>query len=187
MKFENYLIHNLYQKPFLKKKLYNLIKYNLEFSIFKLLNYKDFKKIYFKINEEFIFINFFENKINCLITYLTKENDKKLKNYLLLFFLKNPIKLLFFLINPVNLFKNIAPPEGYLQLFHFINLNLKKIPSKKKYNFINKVHLRVLNNNYKGIYVIYKNNNHRAKKFYINNNFKIYAKNLFYTLAFKKI
>ena len=186
MKFKNYLDYSLYKKPFLKKKLFSLIKDNLNFSIFSLLSFKDFKKIYLNINKKLIYINFVEDKISCLMTYLTKENEKLLKNYLLIFFLKNPIKFLIFLINPINFFKNISPPDNYLQLFHFVNLNLQIITKKKKYYFINKVHKFVIKNDYEGIYVIFKNNNYRAKKYYKNNNFKIYKKNLFYSLALKK-
>ena len=45
---------------------------------------------------------------------------------------------------------------------------------------------KVIKNEYKGIYVIYRNSNIFAKKYYQNNEYKTYKKNFFYTLALKK-
>ena len=186
MEFKNFLKDDLDINIGIKKKIFFLIKENLNFSIFNLFNYDDFEKVYFNDNKKFIYVNFVNNNINCLITYLTKENEYLLKNYFLKYIFKNPLKLLIFLSNPINLFKNIKPPKNYLQLFHFVNLNLELIERKKKYDSINYIHKNVIKEKYDGIYVIYKNNNNRAKKYYQNNGFNIYKKNLFYSLAIKK-
>lgn len=186
MKFKNFLNEDLDKDIELKKNIFNFIIKNLKHSIFNLFSFNEFKKIYFNYNKKFIYINFVNNEINCLLTYLNKENEVYLRKNFLKFFLKNPLKFIIFIINPINLFKNINPPKDYLQLFHFVNLNLKIIDRKRKYEFINCVHKIVIKNEYKGIYVIYRNSNIIAKKYYQNNEYKIYKKNFFYTLAFKK-
>ena len=186
MKFKNFLNEDLDKDIELKKKIFNFIIKNLKHSIFNLFSFNEFKKIYFNYNKKFIYINFVNNEINCLLTYLNKENEVYLRKNFLKFFLKNPLKFIIFIINPINLFKNISPPKDYLQLFHFVNLNLKFIDRKKKYEFINYVHKIVIKNEYKGIYVIYRNSNIFAKKYYQNNEYKTYKKNFFYTLALKK-
>ena len=114
------------------------------------------------------------------------SNEKIFKDDLLNILFKNPLNFLKFILSPSNLFKNIKPPKKYLQLFHLINLNLKNIKKKKKYSLINNLHRKVVKSKYEGIYVLYKNTNFIAKKYYHNNNFKIYDKNLFYSLAVKK-
>ena len=121
-----------------------------------------------------------------MLTYLNKENEDYFRKNFLKFFLRNPLKVIIFIINPINLFKDIKPPKDYLQLFHFVNLNLKSIDRNIKYESINRVHKKVIGDDYKGIYVIYKNSNIFAKKYYQNNQFEIYKKNFFYSLAIKK-
>ena len=73
MEFKNFLKDNLDTNFDIKKKIYILIKENLNFSIFNLFNYDDFENIYFNDNKKFIYINFVNNDINCLVTYLTKK------------------------------------------------------------------------------------------------------------------
>ena len=114
-----------------------------------------------------------------MLTYLNKENEDYLKKNFLKFFLKNPLKFIIFIINQINLFKDIKPPKNYLQLFHFINLNLKSIDRNIKYEAINRVHKNVIKGDFKGIYVVYKNSNIIAKKYYQNNQFEIYKKIFF--------
>ena len=186
MRFINFLSLNINNRNKLKKKIYNFINENLDFSIFSFINYDDFKIIYFNNNKRFIYINFVKKKINCLITYLPEKNEQILKNYFINYLYKNPFKLCIFLLNPKFFFKYIKPPKNYLQLFHFVHLNLKFIKRKKKYFAINNLHRNVIKERYKGIFVIYRNSNFIAKKYYFNNNFKIYKKNLFYSLAIKK-
>ncbi len=185
MEFKNFFSDNLEKDIELKKRIFHFIIKNLDNSIFSLYSFNEFKKIYFN-NKKHIYIDFVNNDINCLLTYLNKENENQLKKNILKFFFRNPLKLIIFIINPINLFKDIKPPKDYLQLFHFVNLNLKLIDRKTKYESINCVHKKVINNEYKGIYVIYKNSNIYAKKFYQNNQFEKYKKNFFYTLAIKK-
>lgn len=185
MNFKN-LANKNFNNSLSQKKIYDLIIKHLNHSIFKFLDFKNFKKIYFNSNKNLIFVNFLNNKLNCLITYLPKKEEARLKKFLLIYMLKNPSKFFFFLINPINFFKEIKPPKNYLQLFHFINLNLRFINKKKKYFFINRIHKKVCYNKYKGIYVIYKNSNLNAHKYYMNNNFRIYKKNIFYSLAIRK-
>ena len=186
MRFVNFLSLNINNRNKLKKKIYNFINENLDLSIFSFLKYDDFKIIYFNNNKRFIYINFVKKKINCLITYLPEKNEQILRNYFINYLYKNPFKLCIFLLNPTYFFKYIKPPKNYLQLFHFVNLNLKFIKRKKKYITINNLHRNVIKGRYKGIFVIYRNSNFIAKKYYFNNNFKIYKKNLFYSLAIKK-
>lgn len=185
MEFKNFFRDNLEKDRELKKNIFNFVIKNLDNTIFSLYSFNEFNKIYFN-NKKYIYIDFVNNNINCLLTYLNKDNESLLKKDLLKFFFKNPLKLMIFITNPINLFKNINPPENYLQLFHFVNLNLKTIDRKTKYESINRVHKDVINDEYKGIYVIYKNSNTYAKKFYYNNQFETYKKNFFYTLAIKK-
>ena len=186
MKFINFSKLSPKNKLIIKKKIYNLIIEKMKLSVFTFLNFKEFEKIYFNVNKEFIYIDIVNKKINCLLTYLPEKNEKILRDNLLSTLFKNPIQLLNFFFNLSNLFKNIKPPIEYLQLFHIINVNLKKIKKKKKYSLINNLHRKVIKGKYKGIYVIYRNTNFIAKKYYYNNNFKIYKKNLFYSLAVKK-
>ena len=186
MEFKNFLIDNLNKDEELKNKIFNFVKKNLKNSIFSLFTFGEFKKLYFNLNEKFIYLNFVDDQVNCLLTYLTKENEENLRKNFLKFFLKNPLKLLIFILNPINLFKDIKPPKDYLQLFHLVNLNLVSVDKKIKYDSINYIHKNVIKGKYKGIYVIYRNTNNRAKKYYRNNQFEIYKKNFFYSLAFKK-
>ena len=186
MEFKNFLNDNLDKDTELKKNIFDFVIKNLEHSIFSLFSFDEFQKIYFNYNKKFIYINFVNNKINCLLTYLNKENEDYFRKNFLKFFLKNPLKLIIFIINPINLFKDIKPPKDYLQLFHFVNLNLESIDRNIKYEAINRVHRNVIEGNFKGIYVVYKNSNIFAKKYYQNNQFEIYKKNFFYSLALKK-
>ena len=185
MEFKNFFYDNFEKDTGLKKKIFNFVVKNLENSIFSFYSFNEFNKIYFN-NKRYIYIDFMNDDINCLLTYLNKDNEKQLKKNLLKFFFKNPLKFISFIINPINLFKDIKPPKDYLQLFHFVNLNLKSIDRKKKYQLINDVHKNVINDEYKGIYVIYRNSNIFARKFYQNNQFETFKKNFFYTLAIKK-
>ncbi len=187
MKFINFFKIKKKNRNQCKKKIYNLIVKYLNFSIFSFYNFREFQTIYFSKNEKYIYVNYIEKKINCLITYLPIENEKILKKNFFNYSLKNPFKVIFFVLNPVNFFKNINPPKDYLQLFHLINLNLKYVERKKKYEAINKLHRKVIKRQYKGIYVIYKNTNLIAKKYYFNNGYKLFKKNLFYSLAIKKL
>ena len=185
MNFINFLNIDRKNRNQCKKNIYRLIVKYLNFSIFSFYNFREFEKIYFNKNKKYIYINYVEKKINCLITYLPIENENKLKKNLFNFLLKNSFKFIFFILNPINFFKNINPPKDYLQLFHLINLNLKYMNKIKKYKAINKLHKKVIKGKYKGIYVIYKNTNLIAKKYYFNNGYKLFKKNFFYSLATK--
>ena len=188
MKFSNFNNYNFKNKKLIERKVYNLIKKKLKASIFAYLNFSIFKKIYFnKINHKFIFLNLVDKNINCLITYLPEKNEKILKKSLIIFLLKNPFILIIYFINLVNLFKDIKPPENYLQVLHLINCNLININKKKKYSYINNLHKKILNRRYKGVYVVFKNSNVYARSYYLKNNFKIYKKNIFFTLAIKSL
>ena len=100
MRFINFLSLNINNRNKIKKKIYNFINENLDFSIFSFINYDDFKIIYFNNNKRFIYINFVKKKINCLITYLPEKNEQTLKNYFINYLYKNPFKLCIFLLNP---------------------------------------------------------------------------------------
>ena len=186
MNFLNFSQLSFKKKIIIKKKIYNLIIEKMNTSIFTFFNFKEFKKIYFNKNKKFIYINIVNKDINCLLTYLPEKNQKILKDNILYVLFCNPLKFFNFFLNPLNLFKNLKAPIDYLQLFHIINTNLINIKKKKKYNSINNVHKKVVNDKYKGVYVIYRNTNIAARKYYFNNNFKIYKKNLFFTLSVKK-
>lgn len=186
MNFINFLKLKKKKRNKCKKKIYNLIVKYLNFSIFSFYNFGEFEKIYFNNNKKYIYVNYIERKINCLITYLPTENEKILKKNLFNYLLKNPFRVMFFILNPINFFKNINPPKDYLQLFHLINLNLKFVKRKTKYDAINKLHKKVIKDQYKGVYAIYKNTNLIAKKYYFNNGYKLFKKNFFYSLATKR-
>lgn len=186
MNFTNFNNLSFKKKKIIEKQVHNLIKKKLNVSIFTLFNFNVFKKIYLnKKNQKFIYLNLADKNINCLITYLPEENEKILKKFLLINLAKNPLKLIIFLMNPMNLFKDIKPPKNYLQVLHLINCNLISITKKKKYNHINNHHKKIIRGKYKGIFVVFKNSNVFAKSYYLKNNFKIYKKNIFYTLAIK--
>lgn len=187
MKFVNFSQLNSRKKRTIKKKIYDLIVNEMKVSVFTFLNFKEFEKIYFNKNRKFIYINFFDQQINCLLTYLPKKNQKILKDNLINILFHSPLKFFNFFLSPSNLFKNLKAPIDYLQLFHIINMNLINIKKKKKYNSINNIHKKVVKDKYKGVYVLYRNTNLVARKYYFNNNFKVYKKNLFFTLAVKKI
>ena len=80
MKFINFSKLSSKKKITIKKKIYNLIKMEMKLSIFSFLNFQEFEKIYFNINEEFIYIDIMNKKINCLLTYLPKKNEKIFKD-----------------------------------------------------------------------------------------------------------
>ena len=187
MKFVNFSQLSSKKKRITRKKIYNLIIEKMKVSIFTFLNFSEFEKIYFNKNKKFIYINFVNGKINCLLTYLPEKNQKILKNNLLNILFCSPLKFFNLFLSPSNFFKNLEAPIDYLQLFHIINMNLIKIKKKKKYNSINNIHKKLVKDKYKGVYVLYRNTNTVARKYYLNNNFKIYKRNLFFTLAVKKI
>jgi hypothetical protein len=114
MEFKNFLNDNLDKDAELKRDIFDFVIKNLEHSIFSLFSFDEFQRIYFDYNKKFIYINFVNNKINCLLTYLNKETEDYFKKNFLKFFLKNPLKLIIFIINPINLFKDIKPPKDYL-------------------------------------------------------------------------
>ena len=186
MNFINFLKLKKKNRNQCKKKIYKLIIKYLNSSIFSFYNFREFETIYFNKNKQYIYIHYIEKKINCLITYLPIENEKILKKNFFKYLIKNPFRVMFFVINPINFFKNINPPKNYLQLFHLINLNLKYVDRKTKYEAINKLHKKVIKDQYKGVYAIYKNTNLIAKKYYFNNGYKLFRKNFFYSLATKK-
>ena len=95
MNFKN-LANKNFNNSLSQKKIYDLIIKHLNHSIFKFLDFKNFKKIYFNSNENLIFVNFLNNKLNCLITYLPKKEEARLKKFLLIYMLKNPSKFFFF-------------------------------------------------------------------------------------------
>ena len=117
---------------------------------------------------------------------MPEKNEEILRKSLIIFLLKNPFIFIIYFINLVNFFKDIKPPKNYLHVLHLINCNLITINKKKKYKYINNLHKKILERPYKGVFVVFKNSNVPARLYYLKNNFIIYKKNFFFTLAIKK-
>ena len=162
--------------------LFNLIKKNIPSSIFSSLNYKFFNSL---IREKIIhlYVIQYKKKNSGIITLTTVRNLAKLKYRIFLFYLINPFT---FILNIINIFKSLSRSsiskfdESYLHLLHFIIFKKRFIyvSIKKKDKIINFFLKNILKTfNAKSLFLCYEENNFKAHKFYLRNNFIVYNRN----------
>lgn len=171
-------------------KLYKFLINNINDTTFKIFGYSFFLeslKINFK-NSYYIEKN---KKIISYISYIDEINEKKIKRILISHLIKNPFKYVYTLIKNIKFFFKLhSHPKDFIQLMHLI-IKLETrgnfIIKKKLNKMIDNLHKKKVNQNYKGIYAMYGNENFIAAKYYKKNMYKIYNKNYFYTFVKKKI
>ena len=187
MKFYKFSNKKVLKKN-LNKKLFLFLCENIKGSIFQLLGYDFFLNYYLKNNLDYIYISINKSNLVSLVSYITIKKEKELKKNIFFYLLKKPWLILSVFFNISNYFKLIKTPSNYLQLFHLIIIKSKlnkKITKKQKYNFINNLHKKILQKKFKGIYAVHKNNNISASKYYKNNRYILFRKNLFFSVVFK--
>jgi hypothetical protein len=173
----------------LNKKIFTFITKNIKNTIFDILEYKFYRKIYLENNYKNIFFYKKKNKLLILICYINLRSQLELKKEIIKYLIFNPIKIILFLKNIKFLFKSTESPKNYIQLLHLI-IKKSRIPITDKIFVSQKIHAlhkSFLSNKYKGIYATYSNKNIAAKKYYEKNKYVLYKKNLFFSFVKKKI
>jgi len=173
----------------LNKKIFIFVAKNLKNTVFNLLGYEFYRKIYLKNNYQNIFFYEKKNQLEILISYINLETEKKIKKEMIKYLMLNPIKIILLLQNIKFFFKFSKNPNNYIQLLHLIiNKSIitraNKISRNKK---INELHKNFIRNKYKGIYAAFSNENIAAKRYYKKNKYILYSKNLFFSFVKKKI
>ena len=167
------------------RQIYSLIVKNLPNSIFSKLDFLFLKNIVKKKILQ-VYVIKKKERFSCVITITTYENYNMLRNSIILYLLKNPIKILLnikFIFDVINRDKNEVESYNnnkYLHLLHFIILKkqFNDISLKAKDNLINFFLKEIVKkNNANHIYLCYEKNNLKAHKYYKRNKFKIYKKN----------
>ena len=166
------------------RQIYSLIVKNLPNSIFSKLDFLFLKNIVKKKILQ-VYVVKKKERFSCVITITTYEKYNMLRNSIILYLLKNPIKILLnikFIFNVINRDKNEVEyyNNKYLHLLHFIILKkqFNEISLKAKDNLINSFLKEIVKkNNANYIYLCYEKNNLKAHKYYKRNKFKIYKKN----------
>ena len=167
------------------KQIYSLIVKNLPNSIFSKLDFLFLKNI---VKKKILQVYAIKKKkrLSCVITITTYEKYNTLRNFIILYLLKNPIKILSnirFILGVMNRDKNEVESydnSKYLHVLHFIILKKQfdEISLKAKDNLINFFLKEIVKkNNANHIYLCYEKNNLKAHKYYKRNKFKIYKKN----------
>jgi len=169
------------------KKIFNFLNSHIKNSIFGFFGFNFFIKI-IKINYNFMYYIKENNKILTYISYVNNTNERLIKNEIIKYLLKSPIKnILGLVLNIKFFFKFHLPPKKYLQLMHLI-INCKNPKKKSNINkIISKLHNQVINSKYVGIYAMHDRKNIAATNYYKKNKFKIYKKNFFFTFVKKKL
>jgi hypothetical protein len=172
-------------------KIFYFVTSNIKYSIFKELGFNFFAD-FLKINCNNSFYIEYNKKIISYISYIDSINEKKLKNLIIKFIIKNPFILLLILFKNINfLFKFHNPPKNYLQLMHLVinSKNFKNIFFRKKlHHKINQLNNKICKlNNFRGIYAVYQRNNSSANKYYKKNKYILYDQNFFFNFVKKKI
>jgi len=166
------------------KQIYSLIVKNLPNSIFSKLDFLFLKNI---VKKKILQVYAIKKKerLSCIITITTYEKYNTLRNFIILYLLKNPIKILSnirFILGVMNRDKNEVESydnSKYLHVLHFIILKKQfdEISLKAKDNLINFFLKEIVKkNNANHIYLCYEKNNLKAHKYYKRNKFKIYKK-----------
>lgn len=173
----------------LNKKIFIFVTKNLKNTVFNILGYEFYRKIYLKNNYQNIFFYEKKKQLEILISYINLETEKKIKKEMIKYLISNPIRIILLLQNIKFFFKFSKNPNNYIQLLHLIiNKSIitraNKIFRNKK---INELHKKFTRNKYKGIYAAFSNENIAAKRYYKKNNYILYSKNLFFSFVKKKI
>ena len=167
------------------RQIYSIIVKNLPNSIFSKLDFLFLKNIVKKKILQ-VYVIKKKKRFSCVITITTYEKYNMLRNSIILYLLKNPIKILLntkFIFDVINRDKNEVESYNnnkYLHLLHFIILKkqFNEISLKAKDNLINSFLKEIVKkNNANYIYLCYEKNNLKAHKYYKRNKFKIYKKN----------
>ena len=167
------------------RQIYTLIVRNLPNSIFSKLDFLFLKNV---VKEKILQVYAIKKKkkLSCIITITTYEKYNTLRNFIILYFLKNPLKTLSnirFILDVMDRDKNEVKSDNnikYLHLLHFIILKkqFNKISLKVKDSLINSFLKEIVKkNNANHIYLCHEKNNLRAHKYYKRNKFKVYKKN----------
>tara|TARA_B100000579_G_scaffold434070_1_gene454145 strand:- start:73 stop:639 length:567 start_codon:yes stop_codon:yes gene_type:complete len=184
----NRIASNQKNNHILKNEIFQFIKKNIKYSIFKDLDFSFFN-FYFEINYKNIFIIKNNKKIIGLISYINEKNQKILKKQIISNIIKKPFSFFKIILSINYYFKSTNPPKNYLQLMHLI-LDKRILKITKKVNRdkkINELHKKVSSNKFKGIYASYRKNNLSAAMYYEKNNFKIFEKNPYFCFVKKKL
>jgi hypothetical protein len=172
-------------------KIFCFVISNIKYSIFKELGFNFFSD-FLKINCNNSFYLEYNKKIITYISYIDSNSEKKLKNLIIKFVIRNPFILILILFRNINFFfKFHNPPKNYLQLMHLV-INSKNLKSnfltKKVHININRLHNKICKlNNFRGIYAVYHRNNNRANNYYKKNKYILYNQNFFFNFVKKKI
>ena len=167
------------------RQIYSIIVKNLPNSIFSKLDFLFLKNIVKKKILQ-VYVIKKKKRFSCVITITTYEKYNMLRNSIISYLLKNPIKILLnikFIFDVINRDKNEVESYNnnkYLHLLHFIILKkqFNEISLKAKDNLINSFLKEIVKkNNANYIYLCYEKNNLKAHKYYKRNKFKIYKKN----------
>jgi hypothetical protein len=177
----------------LKKKryIYNFLISNLNESVFCYFGFFFFLDfLENKLGKNFYIKH--DNKIVSYVSYIDSFEEKKLKNLIIKFILRNPFFFLLNVLRNINFFfKFHNSPKKYLQLMHLIiNTNNINETSLKKniHRKINNLNYKICKfYNYRGLYAMYSRNNKRASSYYKKNNYILYDKNFFFCFVKKKI
>lgn len=172
------------------KKIFKFLTQNIKNTTYQIFGYNFFFET-FKLNYKNSFYITHNKKIISYISYVDIFNETKIKDILIKNILKHPIKNFFLILANIKFFFKIHKrPKKFIQLMHLIikykakkNQNLKR----RIHNEIEKLHRKVTNSKYKGIYASFENDNFVAAKYYKKNNFKVFKKNFFYSFVKKKI
>jgi hypothetical protein len=173
----------------LNKKIFTFITKNIKNTIFDILGYKFYRKIYLVNNYKNIFFYKNKNRLLILISYISSKSELQLKKEIIKYLILNPIKIILFFKNIKFLFKSTKSPKNYIQLLHLI-IAKSKMPITDKIFVSQKIHAlhkKFISRNYKGIYAAYSNKNIAAKKYYERNKYILYNKNLFFSFVKRKI
>ena len=181
LKKKNFSLINI-KKP--SNKIFNLIINNIPRSIFFILGFLFFKKIFEKklIN---VYLVKRKKKIASIITTISINNYLLLKKEILNYLIKNPLIIIFnlkFLISTITRNENkiFSNKKNYLHLLHLVifkkkfnNISLKS--KDKLINFFLKIILEI--NSAKVFFLCYERSNLKAHEYYKRNKYKIYRQN----------
>tara|TARA_B100000900_G_scaffold354428_1_gene323125 strand:- start:2478 stop:3056 length:579 start_codon:yes stop_codon:yes gene_type:complete len=172
------------------KKIFKFLTQNIKNTTYQIFGYNFFFET-FKLNYKNSFYITHNKKIISYISYVDIFNETKIKDILIKNIFKHPMKNFFLIFANIKFFFKIHKrPKKFIQLMHLIIKNNEKKNQnlKKRIHYeIEKLHRKVTNSKYSGIYASFENDNFAAAKYYKKNNFKVFKKNFFYSFVKKEI
>jgi len=176
----NFKSYSLKRKKKNLNQIFDIVCNEIPASLFTKMDYDFFQKL---VKKKIIYV-FTVNKgkiITSVITVVDYNNYNVLKREIMLFFLKNPIKILLNFKHLIrSIFKGSEPTfnKNFLHLLHFVIYKkyFMKISLKSKDSIFNYFFKKIVKNfNAKILFLCYEKDNMAAKNFYSRNKFKIYA------------